>query len=265
MTLYPNIIYHSDTETIVFLDSLQRIGNSRSAEITQYNSSSDGKLKTFNSSNGNRGMVLIGKISTDNESTIRRQLDYLLGKQVYIMMGAENLATLGKINSYDFQKQVGTYTPVVLNISCDGSTEGQFWDGTDYFSTSKCAVESDDDSVNGISVRLYQSGSYVRNFVKQSEWTLPAGDYIFFARVVDQYNITDEITLEVRNYIDDTVIASDTYTTTMGEFFPEYAFVKLDFTIDSADDGDDVQFKVIKNTSNVNNVYLGAWGFVRTD
>lgn len=161
--------------------------------------------------------------------------------------------------------RVDTYTPLTMDIVCDGSSEGQFWDGTDYFSTSKCAVESDDDSVNGISVRLYQSGSYVRNFVKQSEWTLPAGDYIFFARVVDQYNITDEITLEVRNYIDDTAIASDTYTTTMGEIFPEYAFVKLDFTIDSADDGDDVQFKVIKNTSNVNNVYLGAWGFVRTD
>jgi len=265
MTLYPNIIYHADTGIEVFLDSLQRIGNVRYADVVDYHGSGDGNLKTFIRSQGPRSMTLEGKISTDNENTIRRQLNYLIGEQVYIMMGAEELATLAKIRSCAFNKAVGTYTPLTLDVVCDGSSEGQFWDGTDYFSTSNCAVESDDDSVNGISVRLYQSGSYVRNFVKQSEWTLPAGDYIFFARVVDQYNITDEITLEVRNYIDDTAIASDTYTTTMGEIFPEYAFVKLDFTIDSADDGDDVQFKVIKNTSNVNNVYLGAWGFVRTD
>jgi hypothetical protein len=264
-TIYPNIIYHPDTDTTIFIDTLQEIGGSAQSELVTYQSSVDGSLNTFERETLPRTISLNGKISSDNESTLRRQLQYLRGKQVYLMLGARNLATVAKIRNFDMQVSVGTYTPLALDVVCEGSSEGQFWDGTDYFSTSNCAVESDDDSVNGISVRLYQSGSYVRNFVKQSEWTLPAGDYIFFARVVDQYNITDEITLEVRNYIDDTAIASDTYTTTMGEIFPEYAFVKLDFTIDSADDGDDVQFKVIKNTSNVNNVYLGAWGFVRTD
>ncbi|WP_406660875.1 hypothetical protein V7O66_13710 [Methanolobus sp. ZRKC3] len=265
-TIYPNIIYHADTETEIFIDTLQSIGNPRNADVVEYTSAVDGKPKSFTRSPGQRALMLNGKISTENENTLRRQLDYLIGEQVYIMLGAENLATLAKIRSYNFSKAVGTYTPLTLDVVCDGSSEGTHWKGTDYYSASSSTPIDDADATGGRCMRLYNTGSSVKQRIAHSAWQLPEGNYTLYARVKDQFQVTDDIKLLVRNYTDGADIASATFTAEADDYFnPIYKIVVLDFTIDGSDVGDRMDISVIKNTSNSNDVYLDYMGFVRRD
>jgi hypothetical protein len=267
MTLYPNIIYHPDTDTTIFIDTLQEFNTPASSELVTYQSAVDGTINTFERETLARTMSLSGKIGSDNVDTLRRQLQYLRGKQVYLMLGARNLATLAKIRSFDMPVSVGTYTPLTLDVVCEGSSEGQFWEGNYGYDLALSSAEYDDsDATNGTTMRLYASSSYLRYKLIQNDIVLPEGNYKMFARIRDQNNVTDDIELKISNYTDSVDIASDTFTSTLNDMFvPVYSIHMVDFTIDSADVGDTIRFFVDKATATANNIYVDFLGFVRTD
>jgi hypothetical protein len=261
MKLYPNIIYHADSGTLIFIDTLQGISNPRNADIVEYTSAVDGKAKSFTKDRGQRSLTLDGKISTENENTLRRQLDYLTGKQVYIMLGAEGLATLAKIRSFSFQKAVGTYTPLALDVVCEGSSEGQFYEAEDCTHTGTEITQSF--ASGGAGVLLNAGGENVRIELYQSDIVLPPGNYTMFARAYDLNNIVNDFGLNVYNYNDSTTI--DSTTVTLASPYGTYAIVTADFTISSSDAGDLIYIYVKKATGTSNNIYVDFIGFVRTD
>jgi hypothetical protein len=257
MTLYPNIVYHSDTDTTIFLDTLQRIGNTAYCEVVEYHSSEDGSLKSFTRARGARSITLTGKISTSNENTVRRQLDYLMGEQVYIMMGAEELGTLAKIRSYDFQKSVGSHTPLTLDVICEGSSEGQFLEAED--TTTDGTLTSSSTASGGVHVAMGEYSDMYFNLI-QSAIALPEGEYTMFARACDANQVTDDFVMRVRNMTDSSNLLDTTKTLTSS-----HAIYTGNFTVDSDDIGDLIQFYVYKDTATTNTIYVDFLGFVRTD
>jgi hypothetical protein len=258
-TLYPNIIYHADTSTEIFIDTLQAIDNTANADVVTYQSSVDGSLGTFNRGIGARQLTLNGKISEDNETELRRQLQYLRGKQVYLMLGARNIATLARIKSFDMPVSVGTYTPLALDVVCEGSSEGQFWEAEDNLNNGATAV-SDSLATSGQAAKASSQWKGALNTIVQSDIVLPAGDYTMFYRARDTNQVTDDLYTKIYNYTDSTDIAYDSFTASS-----TYGIFTLDFTIDSADVGDSIQMYVQKGTTTTNDVYLDYLGFVRTD
>jgi hypothetical protein len=258
MTLYPNIICKPDIGAHIFLDTLQSIVNPRYADVVEYTSAVDGKPYSFTRDRGQRGTTLNCKIDTDNENNLRRQIDSIIGEQVYLMMGAEELATLAKIRSYSFQKAVGTYTPLTLDVVCDGSSEGQFYEAEDctYMGSEATSASSS----GGWSVYLSAAGEFIKFNIFPTLTYLPEGDYRLFARAYDTNQVTDDFGLVVYKRDDSTLIASTTTTLT-----PYYAVKTLDFTIDSADVGDEITMYAQKETTTPNNIHVDYLGFVRTD
>lgn len=260
-TIYPNIIYHPDTDTTIFIDTLQEIGGSAQSELVTYQSSVDGSLNTFERETLPRTISLNGKISSDNESTLRRQLQYLRGKQIYLMLGARNIATLARIRSFDMQVSVGTYTPLALDVVCDGDTEGQFYEAEDCTHTGTEITQSF--ASGGTGVLLNAGGEDVRIELYQSDIVLPPGNYTMFARAYDLNNVVNDFGLNVYNYNDSTTI--DSTTVTLASPYGTYAIVTADFTISSSDAGDLIYIYVKKATGTSNNIYVDFIGFVRTD
>jgi hypothetical protein len=261
MTLYPNIIYHPDTDTTIFIDTLQEFNTPASSELVTYQSAVDGTINTFERETLARTMSLSGKIGSDNVDTLRRQLQYLRGKQVYLMLGARNLATLAKIRSFDMPVSVGTYTPLALDVVCEGSSEGQFWEAED------CTTDGTDHSQTiasgGKCVYLNSGGESVQIRIEQSDIVLPLGNYKMFARVYDANNVTDDFALNVFN--DDDTSMVDSTTVTLTSAYETYAIVTADFEITSDEEGDDLIIYVKKNTGTSNIIYVDFLGFVRTD
>jgi hypothetical protein len=261
MTLYPNIIYHADTSTEIFIDTLQAIDNTANADVVTYQSSIDGSLGTFNRGIGARQLTLNGKISEDNETELRRQLQYLRGKQIYLMLGARNIATLARIKSFDMPVKGGTYTSLTLDVECETETEGQFWEAED------CTTDGTDHSQTiasgGKCVYLNSGGESVQIRIEQSDIVLPLGNYKMFARVYDANNVTDDFALNVFN--DDDTSMVDSTTVTLTSAYETYAIVTADFEITSDEEGDDLIIYVKKNTGTSNIIYVDFLGFVRTD
>jgi hypothetical protein len=259
MTLYPNIIYHPDTGTTLFIDTLQEIDGSAQSELITYQSSIDGSLNTFERESLPRTISLTGKISSDNENTLRRQLQYLRGKQVYLMLGARNLATLAKIRSFDMPVSVGTYTPLALDVVCEGSSEGQFWEAED--SVHIGTQEASSISSGGQLVYLNISGKYIRGgSVIQSGIDLPVGDYTLFARAYDSNQVSDDFELFVYNESELSTLVAGTST-----LESTYGFVLLNFAITSSEENDEIRFYSRKYTGTANTIYVDCMGFVRID
>jgi hypothetical protein len=259
MTLYPNIIYHPDTGTTLFIDTLQEIDGSAQSELITYQSSIDGSLNTFERESLPRTISLTGKIGSDNENTLRRQLQYLRGKQVYLMLGARNLATLAKIRSFDMPVSVGTYTPLALDVVCEGSSEGQFWEAED--SVHIGTQEASSISSGGQLVYLNISGKYIRGgSVIQSGIDLPVGDYTLFARAYDSNQVSDDFELFVYNESELSTLVAGTST-----LESTYGFVLLNFAITSSEENDEIRFYSRKYTGTANTIYVDCMGFVRID
>jgi hypothetical protein len=259
MTLYPNIIYHADTSTEIFIDTLQAIDNTANADVVTYQSSIDGSLGTFNRGIGARQLTLNGKISEDNETELRRQLQYLRGKQVYLMLGARNIATLARIKSFDMPVAVGTHSSLTLDVVAESETEGQFHEAEDGELLYSASVTSDTDASMGSRVSLTGSTGVCRFSVVQSDVVLPEGDYVMFARAKDVNQVTDDFHIGVLNVTDST---SETVKETLTS---EYGIYTLPFTIDSDDAGDTMYFYATKDTVSVNTIQVDFLGFVRTD
>jgi hypothetical protein len=257
MTLYPNIIYHRDSGTEIFIDTLQGIGNPRNADMVEYTSAVDGKPYSFTRDPGQRALTLNGKISTDNENTLRRQLDYLIGEQVYLMLGAEELATLAKIRSYSFQKAVGTYTPLSLDVICDGTSEGQFHEAED--TTTDGTLTPLTTASGGVHVVMGEYSDMYFNLT-QSTILLPEGEYTMFVRACDANQVTDDFVMRVRNMTDSTNLLDVTKTLASA-----HAIYTGNFTVDSNDVGDLIQFYVYKDTATTNTIYVDYLGFVRRE
>ena len=255
--IYPNIIYHEDSGTEIFIDTLQQIGNTGNAEIVSFQDSLTGSIRTFNRSLDPNGVTLFGKVSTDNVDTLRRQLQYIRGKQIYLMLGAQNMATLAKIRSFNLPVSVGTYSPLTLDVVCDGDSEGQFWEAEDCTQFGG-VITSDCDACMGKCMALGAVDTIVYATVTQDDIVLPEGDYVMFARVKDTNQVTDDVGISVRNYTDDdtTVVLLPTVTS-------DYKVHVQTFSIGSADAGDDIQFRVYKRSATTNTIYVDFIGFVR--
>jgi hypothetical protein len=259
MTLYPNIIYHPDTDTTIFIDTLQEFNTPASSELVTYQSAVDGTINTFERETLARTMSLSGKIGSDNVDTLRRQLQYLRGKQVYLMLGARNLATLAKIRSFDMPVSVGTYTPLTLDVVCEGSSEGQFWEAED--SVHIGTQESSSISSGGQLVYLNISGKYIRGgSVIQSGIDLPVGDYTLFARAYDSNQVSDDFELFVYNESELSTLVAGTST-----LESTYGFVLLNFAITSSEENDEIRFYSRKYTGTANTIYVDCMGFIRRD
>lgn len=255
--IYPNIIYHPDSDITVFIDTLQQIGNSASADVISYQSSLDGSLRSFNRGLGAREILLRGKISTDNVDTLRRQLNYLRGKQVYLMLGAQNTATVARIRSFDIPVAVGTYSPLTLDVVAESETEGQFHEAEDC-SHSGATFEADEYASKGQRAVLNAQNEYVEFSLTQSDIILPEGDYIMFCRAYDVNQVTDDLSIQVLNNSDSTTVGSGTNTLT-----GSYTIYLLDVTVGSDDVGDVIDFRISKATATTNTIYIDFLGFVR--
>lgn len=259
MTLYPNIIYHADTSTEIFIDTLQAIDNTANADVVTYQSSIDGSLDTFNRGMGARQLTLNGKISEDNENTLRRQLNYLRGKQIYLMLGARNIATLARIRSFDMPAKVGTYTALTLDVECETETEGQYWEAEDADVLGAGASATDVLASMGQAATCDAYYAGIASSIVQSDIALPIGNYTMFVRAKDTNQVTNDLLMSVVNVSDTT---SQYATTTVTD---EYAIYTLDFEVDSADAGDTISFRAYKGSGITNTIYVDFLGFVRVD
>jgi len=257
MTIYPNIIYHPDSDTTVFIDTLQRIGNSAPADVITYQSSLDGSLKAFTRGLGAREIPLMGKISSDNVDTLRRQLLYLRGKQVYLMLGAQSLATVARIRSFDMPVEVGTYIQLALDVVAESDTEGRFWDA-DASAVTGPASTADDDATMGRAV-VMGSGDLVYTTLVQSDIILPTGNYKIFVRAKDTNQIADDLGIYVSTGswgAGD--LAHETHTAA-----EDYAIYTADFSITSSEAGETIYFTVMKELSTTNPISIDFFGFVK--
>ncbi len=252
--IYPNIIYHPDTGTEIFIDSLQRVDHAADAEVVTYRSSVDGSLRSFTRDVGARQMSLSCKIRQENEQTMRRLLNYLRGEEVYLMIGAESMATAGRIQSFNIPKAVGTYTPLSIEFTCDTDLEGQFWDDMDEGGT----LAADSAASGGKATLLDQYNEGAHAGIWQSDLVLPSGNYLMFCRARDINQVANDFQIYVYNDEDALTIASIDVTLTVS-----YAIYTLSFTVDSDDNSDYIGFCVSKNTPTVNNIYIDFLGFVK--
>ena len=93
-----------------------------------------------------------------------------------------------------------------------------------------------------------QGGHWVVFRVTQSDYELPVGDYIFFARLKDTNQVTNDGGFEVWNETDSTFLkTSETKTLTAS-----YAMYTMSFSVASDDVGDSIRFKVYKATATTN-------------
>lgn len=260
MTYYPNIIYHADTD-FIFLDSLQQIGTIGSCEIVEYKSSLDGTIKSFTRGKSARNVSLAGKIQNTNVHALRRKLEYLLGEEVYVMLGAENLATLAKLQDYSFDRSIKTYTPLSLNIVCESAIEGQFYEAEDSDNVSNSTTTTADSNASGgyCEVGSVQGGSWVLFRVTQSDYELPVGDYTFFARMKDTNQVANDVAIEIYNESDSTYLE----TTETKTLTASYALYTMTFSVASDDVGDTIRFKIYKAEATTNSISIDFFGFVK--
>ncbi|HOO51185.1 MAG TPA: hypothetical protein PLK94_07870 [Alphaproteobacteria bacterium] len=260
MTYYPNIIYHADTG-FVFIDTLQKIGTSHNAQIVEYNSCIDGLKKTFSRTKGPRTTTLDGKVQ--NQDALRRKLNYLLGKQVYVMLGAENFATLAKLESYKLDKGISGYVPVSINIKCDADIEGQFYEAEDTVHVETTGTLTADTTCSGgYKIVLDGNGEDVytkTTVITQSNYEIPIGNYTLFCRAKDTNQVTDDLFMGIYNNSDSTFAGSTTKTLTS-----LYALYTFDVTIASDDVGDALLLYFSKNTGTANSISIDFLGFVKT-
>jgi hypothetical protein len=175
------------------------------------------------------------------------------------MLGARNLATLAKIRSFDMPVSVGTYTPLTLDVVCEGSSEGQFWEAED--SVHIGTQESSSISSGGQLVYLNISGKYIRGgSVIQSGIDLPVGDYTLFARAYDSNQVSDDFELFVYNESELSTLVAGTST-----LESTYGFVLLNFAITSSEENDEIRFYSRKYTGTANTIYVDCMGFIRRD
>lgn len=260
MTYYPNIIYHADTD-FIFLDSLQQIGTLGSSEIVEYKSSLDGTIKSFARGKSARKASLAGMIQNTNTPSLRRKLEYLLGEEVYVMLGADNLATLAKLQDYKFDRSIKTYTPISLDIVCESDIEGQFYEAEDTANISSAASTSTDSNASGGSVRILDAnGESMYYQATQADYWLPIGDYILFAGVKDTNQVANDFKMLVYNYTDSTYLAT-AETKTLTASFALYTHA---FSVASDDVGNALRFFVQKATATTNSILVDFIGFVKT-
>lgn len=259
--LYPNIIYHPSSGTEIFIDSLQRVDHAADAEVVSYRSSVDGSLRSFTRDVGARQMSLSCKIRQENEQTMRRLLNYLRGEEVYLMVGAEEMATVGRIQSFSIPKSVGTYTPLSIEFTCDTDLEGQFWEAED---STLMAVEGgvttgyDSGASMGHAVMMSIIYAGCFNIITQSAHELPVGDYIMFARAKDDNQVPNDLKMEIYNLTESSVHTSASKTVTSG-----YRVYEMEFSIDSDDIGDRLYLAASKGTGAANVLSVDYLGFVR--
>ena len=258
--LYPNIIYHPSSGTEIFIDSLQRVDHAADAEVVSYRSSVDGSLRSFTRDVGARQMSLSCKIRQENEQTMRRLLNYLRGEDVYLMLGAEDMTTTGKIESFNMSRSVGTHTPLAIEFKCDNDLDGQFYEAEDSRVTrhSSMSVFSDIRASGGEAIATSTQAAEMYFDITTSQYEMPVGNYYFFARVKDLNQISNDVILSVYNVTESTPVAGS--SNTVGA---DYGLVFRDFSIIDTMVGDTLRFIVRKFTSNVNTIYCDYMGFVR--
>lgn len=259
--IYPNFVYLVEDDTGLFFDTLQQVNQSAPSEIVTYRSSIDGSMKSYTRNVGARSISLSCKIGDTNENTLRRQLNYFRGKTAWLMLGATEFASVGKIEMFTVEKSVGTYTPFTIDFVCDGDTEGQFYEAEDCTHTGTEITQSF--ASGGAGVLLNTGGENVTIKLYQSDIVLPPGNYTMFARAYDLNNVVNDFGLNVYNYNDSTTI--DSTTVTLASPYGTYAIVTADFTISSSDAGDLIYIYVKKATGTSNNIYVDFIGFVRKD
>ena len=252
VTLCPNIIYYDEME--IFIDAVHEIDTNAPSNVVKYYSPTDGKIKQFTKSVEPRGLVLSGKIT--DEDTIRRKLNYLREKQVYIFLGATTFASLARIKDFKISKSVSTYVPITLIIACDSEIEGQFKEAE--AASGLGTNTSDEDATGGYVKKLSEWGFNAWFTVTQSDFELPEGNYRMFARIKADVDVTNDIKLLVYNDTDLATVASTTATPSTS-----YAHYFLDFTIDSGDSGDSISFSVTKDMFTANNICVDYLGFVK--
>jgi hypothetical protein len=259
--IYPNFLYHAESGTQMFLDAVSQIGNTGDAEIVSYRSSLDGSLKSFKRDQSPRYISLDSHISVGNESSFRRLMNYLTGKQLLVALCAQDLATLGRIQNFSIDKSRGTYVPSSINITCDADTEGQCYAAFDSRLTrvGTMTVALDPASTGGYALTTSTNGSNVYIPVTQSDVVLPAGSYRMFARIKDANQVTNDVLLQVYNSTASASVASVSRTATAG-----YGIVVLDFNVTSSMVGHALRFIVKKNTATANTLSIDLMGFVRT-
>lgn len=256
--LYPNIIYHPDTGTEVFIDSLQRVDHAADAEVVSYRSTVDGSLRSFTRDVGARQMSLSCKIRQENEQTMRRLLNYLRGEKVYLMLGAEEMATVGRIQSFSIPKAVGTYTPLSIEFTCDTDLEGQFWEAEDTINTGSHTHITDSTASMGNSVTFSAQDDDLKRVFAQSDIVLPVGNYVMIVRMKDANQVTNDARLRVYNLTDSTYPAVAYHTLTSS-----YAWYSMPFSIAAGDAGNNITFRVSKDTTTTNTIEVDCFGFVR--
>lgn len=256
--LYPNIIYHPSSGTEIFIDSLQRVDHAADAEVVSYRSSVDGSLKSFTRDVGARQMSLSCKIRQENEQTMRRLLNYLRGEEVYLMVGAEEMATAGRIQSFSILKEVGIYTPLSIEFTYDTDLEGQFWESEDTDNTGTHTHIIDSTASMGNAVIFSAQDDDLKRVFAQSDIVLPVGDYMMIARMKDTNQVTDDVRLRVFNLTDSTYPAVATHTLTSS-----YAWYSTPFSIAAGDVGNNIELRVSKVTTTTNTITVDCFGFVR--
>ncbi|WP_407356808.1 hypothetical protein [Methanolobus sp. WCC5] len=176
------------------------------------------------------------------------------------MLGAQSLATVARIRSFDMPVEVRTYIPLALDVVAESDTEGRFWEAEDTTLTigggASVAVDSTASGGSAVGISALNAGCYTS--IVQSESELPEGNYTAFVRAKDANNIADDLEIQLYN-----VTEGGVHTSSNETLSSTYGMYTMDFTIDSDDAGDSFTLGAFKDKVNVNFVIIDFFGFVK--
>lgn len=193
----------------------------------------------------------------ENEDIERQKLHYLLAtdNDVLLIYFDRDIATYIKLPEAVIKDNPMRMDDVLFDVSCvtKGKILGQIRAAIDNRCTTTGSEIIDAEALRGKAIQLDYT-EYTHFTQSQNDYMLPEGDYEMIVRM--RGDGSAEMDMEVKNTTDVSVIATTTKTLDSA-----YKIYTLTFTINNADVGDSIRFKVTASIAD-KHVNVDFIGFV---
>jgi hypothetical protein len=255
--IYPNWLYYPDGDLELFIDTVQQTSYVASTDHQEYIGAIDGRSRIKATPNLPTATFEC-TWDTNHIKDIYRYLEYLLGKEVILAFGPQELASYAKIVEASVPWTIGTVQKASLSVQFLGAVRGQFREAEDVAFSGGTSEYSDSLASSGKGRSASHASGYVaisKIELTQSDVVLPLGDYTLFFRAKGA-TTSSRLRSTVWNSTDENYVASGSseYLTT------SYKIYTRDISIESDDIGDTIQIEGFAYSSDT--VYLDFLGFV---
>lgn len=249
---YPHFLFDPVSLLYVGLDTVQQLSRTSTSSSQRYTQSSTGNRKQVTAKDLSSGAFECTIYSSGQR--IEWYLDYLTGRDIIFGYGPRDMASYVNIENVDVLHVPGNTLKVSFNVTFLGPVRGQFRDASDSRCTGGTLV-TDTAATLDTAAQLSSQGQVRQFIIPWSVTLLPTGNYRMFARVRDTAQVSNDVHMSIS--AGSTIVASWYKTSTAS-----YVVYMIDFTITNEHTYKDFTFKVRKNLSTPNNIYVDYLGCV---